>query len=294
MLLRGLAVLFSVATSIGFLHSGRADEAKLVSEKQVSVLGDYAEAYRRARESRRMLAIYFYRVGDEASRDSFQSRLLADPHVQARRESSVVATLPTSTRVVVQGKSQRLLDHPAFAEAHGLPGVVMIDLTNPQSRHYGRVVTVYPLKAGRTLSPHYFAEMLALPPGSLTQRTMVFAVRVHPERPASARSDFSNVLAAESESHSRYQANLGVQGHHDWDTRFHRINARFAGLTAQEVCAESWPGQDLVDAAFECVDSWRQSPGHWSAVRSRHHFFGFDMKRGRNGIWYGTGIFARR
>lgn len=294
MLLRGLAVAFSVATSISFLHSGRADDAKPVSEKQLSVLGDYAEAHRLARERRRMLAIYFYRDGDEASRDRFQSRLLTDTLVQPRLGGSVVSALPISTRVVVNGESQRLLDHPAFVEANGLPGVAMIDLTNPQSRHYGRVVTVFPLKAGRTLTPHYFAEMLALPPGSLTQRTLVFAVRVHPERPASARSDFSNVLAAESESHSSYQATLGVQGHHDWDTRFHRINARFAGLTAQEVCAESWPGQDLLDAAFECVDSWRQSPGHWSAVRSRHHFFGFDMKRGRNGIWYGTGIFARR
>ena len=290
---RGWAIAFSVAT-MGLAHSGRAEETKPVAEKQVRVIGDYADAYRLARETRRMLAIYFYRDGDEGSRDSFESRFLSEPSVQARLGGCVVATLPTSTRVVVSGESERLLNHPAFREAHGLPGVVIIDLAHPQSRHYGRVVTVFPLKAGRTLTPPYFAEMLALPPGSLTQRTLVFAVRVHPERPASARSDFSNVLAAESESHSRYQADLGVQGHHDWDTRFHRINASFAGLTAQEVCAESWPGQDLVDAAFECVDSWRQSPGHWSAVQSRHRFFGFDMKRGRNGIWYGTGIFARR
>jgi hypothetical protein len=29
-------------------------------------------------------------------------------------------------------------------------------------------------------------------------------------------------------------------------------------------------------------------------VRSRQSFFGYDMKRGRNGVWYATGIFARR
>ena len=63
---------------------------------------------------------------------------------------------------------------------------------------------------------------------------------------------------------------------------------------AQEVVAESWPNESLVEACVDCVDSWRQSPGHWRAVRSRHPLFGYDIKRGRNGIWYATGIFGRR
>ena len=69
---------------------------------------------------------------------------------------------------------------------------------------------------------------------------------------------------------------------------------RSAGTRAvgAEVVAESWPGQDLVDAAEEAVHSWRQSPGHWSAVRSRQPVFGYDIKRGLNGIWYATGIFG--
>jgi hypothetical protein len=29
-------------------------------------------------------------------------------------------------------------------------------------------------------------------------------------------------------------------------------------------------------------------------VRSRHPLFGYDIKRGQNGIWYATGIFGRR
>ena len=65
-------------------------------------------------------------------------------------------------------------------------------------------------------------------------------------------------------------------------------------VLAQEVVAESWPNETLVEACVECVDSWRQSPGHWSAVRSRHPLFGYDIKRGRNGIWYATGIFGLR
>ncbi len=57
--------------------------------------------------------------------------------------------------------------------------------------------------------------------------------------------------------------------------------------------AESWPNEDLVEACVDCVHSWRQSPGHWSAVQDRHRMFGYDIKRGVNGIWYATGIFAR-
>jgi uncharacterized protein YkwD len=102
-------------------------------------------------------------------------------------------------------------------------------------------------------------------------------------------------LISEARSHSKYQADIGVQGHHHWDARFQRINGKLpSGLMAQEVVAESWPGENLVEACEDCVHSWRQSPGHWSAVRSWHPRFGFDIKRGRNGIWYATGIFGRR
>jgi len=120
-------------------------------------------------------------------------------------------------------------------------------------------------------------------------------VRTHPERPASADGQFSSLLAHETQSHARHQASINLQGHHNWESRFHAINARLpSGLTAREVCAESWPGQGLVEAAEECVYSWRRSSGHWEAVRSRHDLFAYDMKRGSNGIWYAAGIFAGR
>ena len=131
--------------------------------------------------------------------------------------------------------------------------------------------------------------------GTLTQRTMIFAVRIHPEAPASTQGVFHTVLADEAKDHANYQAAILVQGHHSWDARFQRINAKLpSGVMAQEVVAESWPNESLVEAAVDCVHSWRQSPGHWGAVHSRHPLFGYDIKRGRNGIWYATGIFGRR
>jgi hypothetical protein len=70
------------------------------------------------------------------------------------------------------------------------------------------------------------------------------------------------------------------------------VRAQVEANDASEVVAESWPDQNLIDSCIDCVDSWRHSPGHWRAVRGRHRLFGFDIRRGRNGIWYGTGIFA--
>ena len=97
---------------------------------------------------------------------------------------------------------------------------------------------------------------------------MIYAVRIHPEHPASTQGQFHTVLADEAKSHAKHQAAILLQGHHSWDTRFHRINARMpSGVLAQEVVAESWPNESLVEACIDCVHSWRQSPGHWGAVR---------------------------
>jgi hypothetical protein len=135
------------------------------------------------------------------------------------------------------------------------------------------------------------AVILNLPPGTLTQRTIIFAVRIHPDKPASTDGEVLPVLLEEAQEHSQYQANIRQQGHQFWDSRFRRILARLpGGISPREVCAESWPGENLVEAAVECVRCWRTSSGHWSAVRAQQRFCGYDMKRGANGVWYATGI----
>ncbi|HEV3021182.1 MAG TPA: hypothetical protein VGX76_01895, partial [Pirellulales bacterium] len=163
--------------------------------------------------------------------------------------------------------------------------------------HYGYVVSALPFVPGKfyRFRPHHLAVVLDLPPGTLTQRTMVFAVRIHPESPASTKGELDPVLAQEAKSHSAYQAQIRVQGHHHWERRFPRLSRLLPrGLRAQEVVAESWPHEGLVDAAVDCVDSWRQSSGHWSAVRAHQPRFGYDIQRGGNGIWYATGLFGNR
>jgi hypothetical protein len=287
-----LAALALVATTLA-----TGDVVLQANELQPEVAWqtDYASAVHSAQRQGKYLLVVFYR---DPLRDLRQIQLavLADP-LRQFLDRYVPCQTSTESRIVIQGQQQRLLDHPAFEELAGGPGLAVIDYANPGQPQYGDVVSILPFTPGKyyRYQPQHLRVLLDLPPGTLTQRTMIFAVRIHPERPASTDGEHDRSLAVEAESHSEYQARIRVQGHHNWGWRFHRIVARLGGgLRATEVVAESWPGERLVDAAVDCVYSWRQSPGHWSAVRGRHVRYAYDIRRGSNGIWYATGIFGHR
>ena len=259
------------------------------------VRDDYAAAMKEATEDRKMLMIYFYDRTPNSAQRAFEVETLANLEIQEKLKRYVFVKLPRDTKIRSGGKSIMLLKHPAFAEMLGREGVAVIDLVHERAEYYGHVVSTFPFSTGKYYRKNAMSVVLDLPPGTLTQRTMIFAVRVHPERPGSTQGQLHATLSEEAKKHSHYQASIQVQGHHSWDSRFHRINSKLPnGVLAQEVVAESWPNEHLVEACLDCVHSWRQSPGHWGAVRSRQPLFGYDIKRGRNGIWYATGIFGRR
>jgi hypothetical protein len=272
------------------------DEAAAAEQPSEWVVhDDYRRAMAEAAEDRKMLFIYFHEPKPNAASRAFEAETLAKFEIQEKLRRYVFLKLPRDARITVGGKSIALLDHPAFAEMRGRQGVAIIDLGHERAEYYGRVVSAFPFTRGKYYRKEALSIILDLPPGTLTQRTMIFAVRIHPERPASTQGQLNTALTEEAKQHAFYQASIQVQGHHSWDTRFQRINAKLpSGVLAQEVVAESWPNEDLVEACIDCVHSWRQSPGHWGAVRSRHPLFGYDIKRGRNGIWYATGIFGKR
>lgn len=176
----------------------------------------------------------------------------------------------------------------SLVEMHGA-GVFIVDYAHAE--HDGQIVSLLPFRRGKyyRFQPSHLDVLAGLPPGSLTQRSMVFAVRIHPDRPRSTEGEWSELLAREACGHSEYQARVCVQGHQGWDGRYARIREAMGGR-ATEVAAESWENQDLIDSCVDCTLSWRQSSGHWRAVVSPCDRYGYDIRRGRNGIWYGTGI----
>lgn len=257
----------------------------------------YDEAVERAKLARRMLLVYFREDEPTEYRTAFETQSLADPQVLERLKSFELCRLSVHDKIQLDDAATRLIDHEAFAELHGHEGLAVIDLVNRDEEHFRQVVSVLPFVQGKyyRFDPAHVSVLLTLPSGTLTQRTMVFAVRIHPEAPQSTAGEVHPELSGEAAHHSDHQARIEVQGHHNWDSRFQRITAKLPrGLLAQEVVAESWPRETLLDAAVDCVHSWRQSSGHWGAVRARQPFFGYDIRLGRNGIWYATGLFGNR
>jgi hypothetical protein len=290
----GFWTLLVAVLAFGAKERARVAELPLAPEN-FAWQSDYHGAIEQAEASGKMLLIWFVDSSWSANDAIFENVVLKEANIsRVIQRRFVAARLPVESTVDLGDEQVPLLEHAAFAHMRGRPGLAILDLTDPASPHFRRVVSVYPFTQ-EYIAQSRLAALLDLPLGTLTQRTLIFAVRTHPEHPQSAASHLSPLLAKETESHAFHQASIALQGHHNWESRFHAINARLpGGLLAQEVCAESWPGQSLVEAADECVDSWRQSPGHWEAVHSHHALFGYDMQRGANGVWYATGIFARR
>lgn len=263
---------------------------------------DYLRAMDAGKQEQKMLLIFFHREETDPARQAFERHSLADPEVVEGLHKFVLAKVPISAKINLKKEDAEgeqieeeieLLAHPAFEHMHRRQGIAIIDFEHEEAEYYGRLVSAFPFEDRMYYSPRAMRTILSLPPGTLTQRTMIYAVRTHPEAPKSTQGKLSSVLLSQAESHSAYQSRIRVQGHHRWGSRFHEINGQLKGnLAAREVVAESWPGETLVQAAKECVRSWRHSSGHWSAVRGFHQLFGYDIKRGSNGVWYATGIFA--
>jgi len=256
---------------------------------------NYTEAWEEAERSGKMMLVWFCGDQPNTGRDDLQKLIDRDANVQDQLGDYVLVKLSTDARLVTNSESIRILDHDSFTEMHGREGLAIIDLADPSAETHGHVVSAFPIMKSKyyQFRASYLPVILDLPRGSITERTMIWAVRVHPERPASTDGDKSHTLADEARSHSRHQARILVQGHHQWESRFHRIIRRLGGRGAPtEVVAESWPNQNMIDSCIDCVDSWRQSSGHWNAVAGEHSIFAYDIRRGSNGIWYGTGLFA--
>lgn len=256
----------------------------------VQMSNDYAAATEAARQAQAMLLVSVEPAGGDPADAAGQ--WLERPDVQQRFAAS--GTPWVFCRLGLHDAGAGLVGDPALREMRRGPGVFVVDHT--PGAYTGRIVSILPRTAGKyySFSPSHLDELATLPQGSLTQRSLILAVRIHPEHPQSTQGSFDPTLAEAATAHSDHQARIGRQGHHGWQSRSQALAGRVGGGGyPQEVCAESWENQDLLDSCVDCVASWRQSSGHWSAVRSPQSSYGYDIRRGPNGIWYATGIFVR-
>src|SRR5262249_21981842 len=155
--------------------------------------------------------------------EKFQKEVFDAESLRPVLDKLTLVKLSTKASIDQEGEELKLLKHRSFAELGGGSGLALIDFRDEDAKFHGWVVSVYPSRRGITAAK--LKVMCELPPGTLTQRTLMFAVRTHPSAPASAWSPHSEYLAKEAEKHSQHQASILLQGHHNWETRFHQINA---------------------------------------------------------------------
>lgn len=218
---------------------------------------DYSKAYRQAKSTQKLLLVEVGTAFDFSQVD------------QAALSRHLICRVPVDYIL----NDKRLLSYSSLDGLDGKPGIVIIRFGPTK----GWVVSVLPV---RHVNTQHVDALLTLPDASLTQRTLIWAIRVHPERPLSTMGRPGVRLMAHAARHSWIQANRHYQ-HHNLPM----------GIASSEIVAESWPwNKNIVDAAVDIVWSWRQSPGHWGAAKRRWSYYGYDMKtNGRK--WFATGVF---
>lgn len=298
---------------------------------EISWMDDYEKAIQTAKDSSKNLLIYFVAETDSSkllneTEEKFvpygKSQIRQIAHVtpsmqrplpiaeacrnferQTRENAELVEKLGDyvllklpldATTKTDDGKEKEILSLPEYAEMLNLPGFAVLDFTHENEPYYGEPVGILPFVRAKIPTVEQTSVFLALPPGTLTQRTLIYAVRTHPERPLSAEGEGQAVLFKEARDHSAYQAKVRVLGHQNFGARTQRIASALNCIGASEVCAQSWSNEGLYEGAIGCVRSWRTSPAHWKGVKAPNRYYGYDMVRGTNGVWYATGLFVKQ
>jgi hypothetical protein len=252
---------------------------------------NYSAAYRAAREARKLLFVFFRDNAQPRIADFYEHDVLAhgDMHDALNAVVRVVVPLdvlcPTCTP---EETSTRMLKHDSFKYMYGRQGIAMIDLANPDSELHGQVISAHAFTPGRYYTVRGTSTVLGLPRGTVTQRALIYAVRIHPAAPVSTTDGkcHSYMCKMANES-SRLMAQYGSVGHHDWGNRQGSIAAQ-TGRSAMEVAAGAG-NTNLIDAAIQVVDG---SPAHWGIMSAPAAIFGYDLVRDGAGNWWGTGVFA--
>ena len=255
---------------------------------------NYSTAYREAREGHKLLFVVFRDESHPRIADFYEHDVLAQSEMHDALSAVVRVVVPLDTPCPIcdpDDTSVRLLSHGSFKYMYGRQGIAVIDLTNPESALHGQVISAHPFTPGRHYTKHGTKTVLGLPHGTVTQRALIYAVRIHPATPVSTtEGKCHSYLCKMANESSKLMAQYGSVGHHDWGNRYGIIAAE-TGRAAMEVAAMAG-NIGLIDAAIQVVDQWYGSPSHWGIMSVPAAIFGYDLVRDSAGNWWGTGLFA--
>ena len=200
------------------------------------------------------------------------------------------AVAPAAKDAKPDDKPRQLLEYTAFAHMEKQAGLAVLDLVDEKDHVYGKVVSAHPFSSNTLGSAGTVRVMLELPRGTITQRTLTYVLRTHPEQPASVWGRGDLFLFEQCRSASQLMVNYGSVGHHDWGNRSSYVGGHF-GSSPMEV-ASMGGGSNLFEVAHSVVNLWRGSGVHWGMMITPNRFFGYDMVQSPNGTWFANGIFV--
>ena len=139
-----------------------------------------------------MLLVNFVPRGKNDAQRSLEKYLQEEIAVRALLKDYVLVRVPRDERVsglksgLLRKNRGLLIDDPAFKHLGHNAGLAIVDYQHTSETFYGDVVTALPFKNGKYYrwENSHLAVALGLPAGTITQRTMVWAVRTHPEAAA--------------------------------------------------------------------------------------------------------------
>lgn len=245
---------------------------EISAEAVKKVYREYPVAVQAARKAQKMLVVEF---GDCID---------ASAVPEEKRECFVWCKVEVDYRCKIDdadAEKKRLLDHESFTHLGGGKGIAIIEYRdNPQKGHVISVLTPAYFRPGE------FISLLDLPEGSLESRTLIWAARRHPGRPASAFATQSQRLHDYAMNWARHQAAVNRQYHSDI----------IAGGVRSENVAETfnhYPG--LLEGAEQLIYMWSQSSGHWGNMCTPWAAFGYGMAWSAAGnCWFGCQVFDDR
>jgi len=265
---------------------------------------EYEYAMATAKTASRRLLIYLYANEESEIPEAlaalpivsacrkFDTVILDDTFVRSELCRYLLLRLPMDTTITdADGSETTIYAQLGFEHMLGHPGLVVVDFEDRNKPYYGEVVGILPFLQGETPTTEQTEAFLGLPSGTLTQRTLIYAVRIHRDRPQSTNGEPAPIVMQMATEHALFQAERGILNHQNFGNRSYRAKEILGPGTPAEICAQSQSGLSLFEGAIACMRAWRHSPAHWSIAKRSHRYYGYDMVRGKNGAWYAVGFF---
>ena len=250
---------------------------------------DYQTAYQEATQQKRRLLVVFRDTVDPQSINS-PSIGLAGPELTPLLNDFVRLALPADTTIPGQEGGTLLLEHRAFRHLNIQPGIVVVDLTDPESAWYGRVVSALPQPPSGRFSADLIRPLLELPAGTVTHRTLLLALRNANPQSQFQTQDGSELLNQLADRNCRFMTQYGQAGAFDTAYRHSAIASQFGpGAQVAELTFATDDRQTIQDAAILAVESWVSDADQFRTLNGPANAYGLEMFQAPDsGRWFVT------